>query len=306
MNYGLLANQGRREDNAQLGGQVAHISQQDAQILRALGGAGTTNPATGLPEYFNAGLAGQGFGLGGFSGHSAAGLGGTAASFGSFGQGTGGTASGVTGVGPGSSGVGSGLAGATLGGIVGDGGGGDSVGGGGGDFIGPPTLAQARDAAKAKAKSLGYNWGDAVQSVEGLQSMYGGWGDQTMNAIFNLVSKISPTVIAIKAIKGLLGEGGEGGGDGQTQTVTAAPPAISSTYAPTTGSIPSPLPPPVPIAPPEPIPAPVVQTATAPATPYAGGLKYTPLPFPTTETIPPIPTYSLPGLIPPTSPYSLV
>jgi hypothetical protein len=60
-----------------------------------------------------------------------------------------------------------------------------------------------------------------------------------------------------------------------------------------TGSIPSPLPPPVPIAPPEPVPAPVVQTATASATPYAGGLTYTPLPAPTTGLIPTIPTYSL-------------
>jgi hypothetical protein len=126
-NYGLLAllaQQGRREDNAAMGGQVAHISQQDAQILRALGGTGTTNPATGLPEYFNAGLAGQGFGPGGasFSGFGPGG--GTAASFGSFGKGTGGTASGVTGVGKGSSGVGSGLAGASLGLGDGDGDGG--------------------------------------------------------------------------------------------------------------------------------------------------------------------------------------
>jgi len=248
MNYGLLANQGRREDNAQLGGQVAHISQQDAQILRALGGAGTTNPATGLPEYFNAGLAGgQGFGPGGASGHSAAGVGGTAASFGAFGQGTGGTASGVTGVGPGSSGVGSGLAGASLG--LGDGDGGDGL-------------------SKAQQSKL-FNWNLAPEGPQSVTSKTmtalqakakakGGWGDQTMNAIFNLVSKVSPTIMAIKAIKGLLGEGGEGGGDGQTQTQTqtAAPPSISPTYAPLTGSIQAQAPLPQPyVATPAPLPA---------------------------------------------------
>jgi len=50
-NYGLLAQQGRREDNAAMGGQVAHISAVEAELLRLLGGAGTTNPMTGLPEY---------------------------------------------------------------------------------------------------------------------------------------------------------------------------------------------------------------------------------------------------------------
>ena len=51
MNYGLLANQGRREDNARWGGQVAHISALEADLLRRMGGAGTINPVTGLPEY---------------------------------------------------------------------------------------------------------------------------------------------------------------------------------------------------------------------------------------------------------------
>ena len=51
-NYGLLAQQGRREDNAAMGGQVAHISALEAELLRLLGGADTTNPMTGLPEYY--------------------------------------------------------------------------------------------------------------------------------------------------------------------------------------------------------------------------------------------------------------
>ena len=50
--YGLLANAGRREDNAALGGQVAHISAAEADLLRRLGGAGSVNPTTGLPEYY--------------------------------------------------------------------------------------------------------------------------------------------------------------------------------------------------------------------------------------------------------------
>ena len=49
--YGLLARQGRREDNALMGGQVAHISAAEAEMLRRMGGAGTINPVTGLPEY---------------------------------------------------------------------------------------------------------------------------------------------------------------------------------------------------------------------------------------------------------------
>jgi len=53
--YGLLANAGRREDNAALGGQVAHISAAEADLLKRLGGAGSVNPTTGLPEYYSTG-----------------------------------------------------------------------------------------------------------------------------------------------------------------------------------------------------------------------------------------------------------
>ena len=53
--YGLLAEAGRAEDNAALGGQVAHISAAEADLLKRLGGAGTANPVTGLPEYIATG-----------------------------------------------------------------------------------------------------------------------------------------------------------------------------------------------------------------------------------------------------------
>ena len=143
MNYGLLAQLGRREDNSLLGGQVAHISAAEADLLRSMGGAGSTNPVTGLPEYIGTGGGAQG-GLGQASGQGgavgtgqgtgqgtgSAGSEGTygynpsvhGISLGSFGQGTGGSASGATGVGPGSSGVGSGISGAALGVGVGEGG----------------------------------------------------------------------------------------------------------------------------------------------------------------------------------------
>ena len=52
-NYGLLARQGRREDNALMGGQVAHISAAEAEMLRRMCGAGTINPVTGLPQYYS-------------------------------------------------------------------------------------------------------------------------------------------------------------------------------------------------------------------------------------------------------------
>jgi hypothetical protein len=58
--YGLLAEAGRGEDNAALGGQVAHISAAEAGLLEQLGGAGTTNPATGLLEYYTSGVGGPG------------------------------------------------------------------------------------------------------------------------------------------------------------------------------------------------------------------------------------------------------
>lgn len=42
----IVANQGRRGDT-----MLAHINPQEARLLKALGGAGTINPRTGLPEY---------------------------------------------------------------------------------------------------------------------------------------------------------------------------------------------------------------------------------------------------------------
>lgn len=42
----LVASQGRRGDT-----MLAHINPQEAALLKALGGAGTINPRTGLPEY---------------------------------------------------------------------------------------------------------------------------------------------------------------------------------------------------------------------------------------------------------------
>jgi len=49
---GGLASLGRGEDNAEYGGEVAHISAEEADLLRRRGGAGTINPDTGLREYF--------------------------------------------------------------------------------------------------------------------------------------------------------------------------------------------------------------------------------------------------------------
>jgi hypothetical protein len=49
MNIGqILANKGRLGDT-----MVAHISPQEAAILKAFGGAGTKNPKTGLPEFWS-------------------------------------------------------------------------------------------------------------------------------------------------------------------------------------------------------------------------------------------------------------
>lgn len=42
-----LAQYGRNGDT-----MMAHINPQEAQLLKALGGSGTTNPQTGMPEYF--------------------------------------------------------------------------------------------------------------------------------------------------------------------------------------------------------------------------------------------------------------
>jgi hypothetical protein len=119
--YGLLANAGRREDNAALGGQVAHISAAEADLLKRLGGAGTINPVTGLPEYIGgvgnapgtaaAATAAQGSAAAGTAG-SGQGMGATAAPGGYGGHGLGFTVgnsssssgnagSGVTGIGEG-------------------------------------------------------------------------------------------------------------------------------------------------------------------------------------------------------------
>ena len=272
MNYGLLANQGRREDNALMGGQVAHISQQDAQILRALGGAGTTNPATGLPEYFNAGLAGQGFGPGGASGHSAAGVGGTAASFGSFGQGTGGTASGVTGVGPGSSGVGSGLAGASLGLGGGEGGTPTTVNW---SEMGPTTRMQAALTPGTKSAPI------ATEASK----MFMKAGEAVTGHPLSKVSMLASLVgLGLSTFGQALGNpggytsaGSPGGQLIDTRLRDYPQGNFPEEPEPTTAGLP---PPPVPVAPPEPF-------------AYAGGLTYTPLPAPTTGLIPTIPTYSL-------------
>lgn len=47
---------GRGEDNAAHGGQVAHISAAEAELLKSMGGAGSINPITGLPEYMFGGF----------------------------------------------------------------------------------------------------------------------------------------------------------------------------------------------------------------------------------------------------------
>ena len=64
MNPLALALAGRREDNAAHGGQVAHISAEEADLLRRRGGSGTINPVTGLPEYLTVGVAPGGLGMG--------------------------------------------------------------------------------------------------------------------------------------------------------------------------------------------------------------------------------------------------
>tara|TARA_B100000029_G_scaffold516113_1_gene626992 strand:+ start:926 stop:4018 length:3093 start_codon:yes stop_codon:yes gene_type:complete len=46
-----LAYAGRNEDNAVHGGEVAHISANESDMLRRMGGAGSINPVTGLREY---------------------------------------------------------------------------------------------------------------------------------------------------------------------------------------------------------------------------------------------------------------
>ena len=44
--YRLLASKGRGDDT-----ELAHITKEESNILKMLGGSGTTNPWTGLPEY---------------------------------------------------------------------------------------------------------------------------------------------------------------------------------------------------------------------------------------------------------------
>jgi len=46
----LMAMKGRKGDT-----KLAHINPMEAKMLEAMGGAGTTNPSTGLPEYWGAG-----------------------------------------------------------------------------------------------------------------------------------------------------------------------------------------------------------------------------------------------------------
>jgi hypothetical protein len=179
-NYGLLAQQGRREDNAAMGGQVAHISAVESELLRLLGGAGTTNPATGLPEYY-----------------------GPAPSY---------STSTSTGYG------------------------------------GPGPAPGAKGSAGALAAKL-FNFNlspdgptpvtsDMMTHLQktGKDSYVKNAFDHFADNVFNLFSKISPTMLAINLAKSLFSKGeGEGEGDSQTQTV--ATPSISPTYAPTMGSI---------------------------------------------------------------------
>jgi len=49
----MIRNQGRNGDT-----MLAHINPQEAQMLQSMGGSGTINPNTGLPEFFFGGLGG--------------------------------------------------------------------------------------------------------------------------------------------------------------------------------------------------------------------------------------------------------
>jgi len=68
----LLSSLGRNGDT-----MLAHINPKEAELLKALGGAGTTNPETGLPEFYDAAGMGGAPGAGGDVGGS--GLSGAAA-----------------------------------------------------------------------------------------------------------------------------------------------------------------------------------------------------------------------------------
>lgn len=75
----ILAQLGRRGDT-----MVAHISPQEAAILKMLGGSGSINPATGLPEFWDdggndPGGVGGDVGSGGFGGDASPGSGAEAA-----------------------------------------------------------------------------------------------------------------------------------------------------------------------------------------------------------------------------------
>jgi len=54
-----LAKHGRNGDTL-----VAHINPEEAQLLKDRGGAGTTNPATGLLEFYGYGMSGVDSGAG--------------------------------------------------------------------------------------------------------------------------------------------------------------------------------------------------------------------------------------------------
>ena len=57
-----IASQGRNGDT-----MLAHINPQEAELLKALGGAGTTNPETGLPEFWGFSIGPVSVGSGGVS-----------------------------------------------------------------------------------------------------------------------------------------------------------------------------------------------------------------------------------------------
>lgn len=75
-----IEKQGRKGDT-----QIAHINPDEARMLKAHGGAGTTNPKTGLKEYYN--VAGGSQPAGTREGYSSGGGGGTAAAHSSSGGG---------------------------------------------------------------------------------------------------------------------------------------------------------------------------------------------------------------------------
>ncbi|MFZ9069457.1 MAG: hypothetical protein ACO23R_18965, partial [bacterium] len=46
-----IANMGRMGDT-----QLAHVTPEEKRLLKAMGGSGTINPRTGMPEYFSPAL----------------------------------------------------------------------------------------------------------------------------------------------------------------------------------------------------------------------------------------------------------